>query len=530
MGRVKRAIRYARNTMPGPDGVPSIAFKALGDHAINVIFSALDSLSQGDAAEFLQDAYRDPLEGQGHSFNLALLCCLPKKVSGVDETYGEYYTAGNTRPLALVNTDNRIMASAARLAWEPILENWVSKMQRGLLKGRVMLHNVLDVDFEAMKISLKIPSGALLMFDFSAAFPSVAHDFLFKSLRALGLPEQAIRFIHALYDNNRCNIMAGGGEYPGCDMEGGVRQGCPLSPLLFAVCVDILLRMLGKLPEAVFRARYFTLETNLKLIADLGITVDGILGSIAGNEPCPWSDKVQLTQKKQFQRTILERLKQINKPSFCNRIRKKLSRWDETPGGLIGPPGRYSPIIHRRLTLLKTLVPPRVAAAVLRTLWNGWCSHRRFRKRAHNSNHCLLGCGGDAEDSIEHYYHCPAVQKVGEDYLRLKVCNERALNLWLLNEYVLGIDRHLMCTALLIYGTHMATNWCRHRGDTVSVSLWTPLGNFTCKGPEETTRSCRSWIPIGANLFTILYNILLLLWTCGVNALLLLMRTMALTL
>ncbi len=118
-----------------------------------------------------------------------------------------------------------------------------------------MLKNVIDVDYHAMTVSLTTDRGAMLLFDFKAAFPSIAHDFLFNSLHDIGLPPHAIALIKALYSRNACNIAYKGEIYEGFDMECGVRQGCPLSPLLFAVTVDILIRMLNKrCPEDVFRA------------------------------------------------------------------------------------------------------------------------------------------------------------------------------------------------------------------------------------------------------------------------------------
>ena len=81
-----------------------------------------------------------------------------------------------------------------------------------------------------------------MLFDFKAAFPCVAHPFLISSLEAIGLPPHAFHFIKALYDNNRCVMSFQGNVYKGFDMECGVRQCCPISPLLFAASIDILLR------------------------------------------------------------------------------------------------------------------------------------------------------------------------------------------------------------------------------------------------------------------------------------------------
>ena len=51
----------------------------------------------------------------------------------------------------------------------PILNTWISNMQRGFLTGRSMLSNIIDIDFHAMRISMKEAYGGLVLFDFAAA-------------------------------------------------------------------------------------------------------------------------------------------------------------------------------------------------------------------------------------------------------------------------------------------------------------------------------------------------------------------------
>ena len=168
---------------------------------------------------------------------------------------GTYYNPESTRPLSIVNTDNRLVANAARLRWEGVLQDWVSEHQQGFLPGRSILSNLIAIDAAAMETALEHPRGAIILFDFKAAFPSIAPEYLFEALRHMGLPQNAINFVTSLYDRNMCQVSYKGQQYEGFGMTSGVRQGCPLSPLLYAIAADALLEKVSALiPDAVVRA------------------------------------------------------------------------------------------------------------------------------------------------------------------------------------------------------------------------------------------------------------------------------------
>ena len=146
-----------------------------------------------------------------------------------------------------MNSDNRLLASAVRLRLEAILGDVVSQEQQGFLGGRSLLRNVIDVE-DAMRIAaLRGNSPAAIFFDFSAAFPSISQAFLRKVMVHLGFPEGIVNFVDCLYHDNRCLMSLGGRHVEGFSIKSGIRQGCPLSPLLFAVAADILLRRLGRM-------------------------------------------------------------------------------------------------------------------------------------------------------------------------------------------------------------------------------------------------------------------------------------------
>ena len=152
--------------MLGPDGIPAYAYKTLGGSAGECLFDVTQALGTENYRSLLSEAYWDRSGADDHGFNDALLCCLPKKPCEISPELGEIYAWEDTRPLVLVNIDNRIIASAARGCWEGIVDrDYTSIHQQGLLKGRLMINNILEVDYSAISVSPLHEKGALLLFD-----------------------------------------------------------------------------------------------------------------------------------------------------------------------------------------------------------------------------------------------------------------------------------------------------------------------------------------------------------------------------
>ena len=245
---------------------------------MTVLWDAMEELHEANATDLLKEAY-----GTEHEFNEGIMVCLPKTATGETEDGEDIYEAANTRPLAIGNTDNRLMCGAARMRWETIFNEWVSPSQKGFLRNRSMLSNVLTVDHEAMKISLEQETGAIVLFDFKAAFPSLERSFMLRTLRWLGMPERQLNLIKIMYDRTRVRIRSAGDEGEGFEMTRGIRQGCPLSPLIFAVVVDILLRRISRTLEEKGLTRAFADDTAavLKNFFESMPAVAGLFGEYA---------------------------------------------------------------------------------------------------------------------------------------------------------------------------------------------------------------------------------------------------------
>ncbi|CAK0888681.1 unnamed protein product [Prorocentrum cordatum] len=237
------AVRVAQNSAPGPDGMPISLWRRLGRLAVDVLHDAAAGLSSPAAAADIREAYQDDPEGPG-AFNLGMLCCIPKGAGEMDPAAGAVHSPGCARPLSLVGVANRLLAAAYKRRWEASLGVWVSDSQRGFLPGRSMLLNVIELKAGAMRAAAGSRQGMVVLVDFKAAFPSVSHGLMQVCLEGFGVPEAARAAPQTFYSDSACKVSAGGALWGGFPVTSGIRQGCPLSPLVFAACMGLFLRVL----------------------------------------------------------------------------------------------------------------------------------------------------------------------------------------------------------------------------------------------------------------------------------------------
>ena len=85
---------------------------------------------------------------------------------------------------------------------------------------------------------------ALLNLDQKRAFDNVDHGYLFKTMKAMGFGKSFISYVRLMYFNTESMVKVGGSLTSPHPFEKGIRQGCPLSGLLFLISIEPLLHTL----------------------------------------------------------------------------------------------------------------------------------------------------------------------------------------------------------------------------------------------------------------------------------------------
>ena len=212
------------NSAPGPDGWTYKELNSLKDFVSNFLKGVHAMAGSG----------RTPLAWK-HYNSLLLFKKLNDYAPGMEKHLK------NFRPIALSNVSYKLLTSviAKRLSKWLDVNKGISFGQRAVFSRRGVKENTLIV-------SESLRTGKPVMFlDITDAFNSVSHDLIFESLKQCKCPNWIVEIIRSLYlDCSTTPVNLHGQKLcDKVDVQKGVRQGCPLSSLLFNLIIDPLVKV-----------------------------------------------------------------------------------------------------------------------------------------------------------------------------------------------------------------------------------------------------------------------------------------------
>ena len=118
-------------------------------------------------------------------------------------------------------------------------------------QGWFNIHKSINVIHHTNK--RKVKNHMILSIDAEKAFDKIQHPFMIKPLTKVGIERPYLNIIEAIYDKPTANIILNGEKLRAFLLKSGTRQGCPLSPLLFNIVLEILYNIVLEVLATVIR-------------------------------------------------------------------------------------------------------------------------------------------------------------------------------------------------------------------------------------------------------------------------------------
>ncbi|KAL3687195.1 hypothetical protein R1sor_013504 [Riccia sorocarpa] len=150
----------------------------------------------------------------------------------------------NWRPITLLTMTYKIVANIIAVRWKRMLHGIIGTQQTGFVAGRNIIDNILSLRLGQEWAQVTNQQAIFVKLEFMKAYDRVAHGFLWDTLLVMGVGRETLNRIQGLVSGGSSEVHINGNFTETFSIERGVRQGCPLAPLLFAMTTQPLMRAL----------------------------------------------------------------------------------------------------------------------------------------------------------------------------------------------------------------------------------------------------------------------------------------------
>jgi exonuclease III len=237
---VRKALRHSKpGTAPGGDGIPVQLyqrFKAQFAPILARLYTAIGTLG------------RVP-----RGFLDSIITVLYKK--------GDRTDPGNYRPISLTHTAYRLLGKVLGGRLAGVLPQLIDPAQTAFVPGRSIGENVLLLQLLPKLLEQQGRTALMAFCDFRKAYDTIDREFLLAVMERLGVGAGMLRWVRLLHTATRSAALVHGCLASPRTFHAGVRQGCPLAPLLYLFVGQALLCLL--------RARGIGVQVDGKLLSGM---------------------------------------------------------------------------------------------------------------------------------------------------------------------------------------------------------------------------------------------------------------------